>query len=402
MNGQAMGPDESKRLSEFRTRTREWIGKNLPKTWRGVSAETLGEESYLKIRRAWAQKLHEAGWVGLSWPVEYGGKGLSLHEEVVFAEEEAAAHAPDFISRNSVYYIGPTLITHASEEQKKRHLPRMLSAEDVWCQGYSEPNAGSDLAALRTSAVRRDGRWVINGQKTWTTLGTQANWCYLLTRTDSALPKHKGISAFIVDMKTKGVTVNPITTITGSTEFAELFFEDVEVPEENLLGTLNQGWKVAMTTLGFERSMNFFARAVLLKQEVREVAKLARRMKRNGRPAIENDWIAQQLARSAEEAEALRLTILRVLPKWAETRQPGAESSVIKIMWSEAHQRLIELALEILGPGGRLRVGPDAVDRGHWPMMYLFTRAETIYAGTSEIQRSVIAERFIGLPRARE
>ncbi|MBI2059308.1 MAG: acyl-CoA dehydrogenase family protein [Nitrospirae bacterium] len=393
---------ETESAANLRSEARSWIRKNLPKEWRAASAETIGEENYMEIRRAWAKKLYEAGWVGLSWAKEYGGKGLSLVEEVVFAEEEALAQAPDFISRNSVYYIGPTIIAHGNEEQKRRYLPKMLSAEEVWCQGYSEPNAGSDLASLRTAAMKRDGRWIVNGQKTWTTIGNHATWCYFLARTDPSAPKHKGITAFVVDMKTKGITVRPITTITGSTEFSEMFFDDVEVPEENVLGALNQGWKVTMTTLGFERSMNNFARAVLLRSEVEEVARLARRTRRHGRPAIEDGWIAQRLAQCAEEAEALRLTIHRYLPKWAETHQPGPESSVIKIMWSEAHQRLMELALEVLGPGAQLRTGPDAEAKGRWPMMYLFTRAETIYAGTSEIQRNVVAERMLGMPRAKE
>jgi alkylation response protein AidB-like acyl-CoA dehydrogenase len=220
-----------------------------------------------------------------------------------------------------------------------------------------------------------------------------------LARTDPQLAKHKGLSAFLVDMKTPGLTVRPITTITQSHEFSELFFEDVVVPHENLLGDLNGGWQVTMTTLANERSINYFLRAALFRQEVREVARLAQATRRNGRPLLESSWIAQRLAKCAEDAEALRLVIYRELPRWAATRAPGPETSVIKVMWSEAHQRLMQVALEVVGPAGQILTGQDGVMGGRWPLMYLFTRAETIYAGTSEIQRGVIAQRFMGLPK---
>jgi alkylation response protein AidB-like acyl-CoA dehydrogenase len=255
------------------------------------------------------------------------------------------------------------------------------------------------MASMTTSATLENGRWVIRGQKIWITLGNQARWCYLLARTDPTAHRHRGLSAFIVDMESPGITVRPITTITGSSEFCEIFFDDVAAPEDSLLGDLHQGWAVAMTTLGYERSINFFARAAHFRHEVGEICALASRTVRDGKAVIEDQWIAQRLAQCAEDAEALRLTIKRHLPQWAKTRQPGAESSVIKVMWSEAHQRLMDVALDVLGPAAQQLTDSDAEERGRWPMMYFFTRAESIYAGTSEIQRNVIAQRVLGLPR---
>jgi len=386
-------------MNEFCQRARAWIADNLPHDWRSASAETHGEQEFLAIRRQWSRMLYEAGWLGLSWPQQYGGQGLTLLEEAAFAEEFAAARAPDFINRNAVGYIGPTLIAHGSDAQKQHFLPRILAGDDLWCQGYSEPKAGSDLASLQTTASDCGDHWLVNGQKVWITLGSEANWCYLLARTSTDRPRHRGISAMVVDMNSPGIEAVPITTITGSHEFSELFFTDVKVPKDALLGELHGGWKVAMTTLGYERSINFFARTADFRHEVSEVAELARRTMRGDRPAIEDQDIAQRLARCSEEAEALRHTIARYLPIWAETRAPGAESSVIKVMWSEAHQRLMELALDILGPYQQQRTGDGAEGDGKWPLGYLFTRAETIYAGTSEVQRNVIAQRFLGLPR---
>jgi alkylation response protein AidB-like acyl-CoA dehydrogenase len=386
---------------EFRQLARTWLEKTVPPEWRGATAETHGEANFLEIRKAWGKRLHEGGWLGLSWPKQYGGRGLSLIEEVCFGEEEARAKAPNFINRNSVFYIGPTIIEHGTEAQRERYLPKILSNEEIWCQGYSEPDAGSDLFALRTSAVSRGGKWVINGQKIWITQGCEADFCYLLARSHPDRPRHLGLSAFIVDMRAPGVTARPITTITGSHEFAEVFFDNVEVPDENVLGALGEGWRVATTTLGFERSTNFFARVNYFYEQVGDVAKLARQIDRNGRPAIEDAWIAERLARSREDAEALRHVIYRYLPVWAQSRSPGAESSIIKVMWSEAHQRLLALALDVLGPGAQQQLDGGAEAGGFWPYMYLFARAETIYAGTSEVQRNVIAQRLLGLPKER-
>ncbi|MGE0870665.1 MAG: acyl-CoA dehydrogenase family protein [Kofleriaceae bacterium] len=387
-------------ITDLRHRARAWLEANVPAEWRGATAETHGEEEFRKIRWAWGKRLHEGGWLGLSWPKEHGGQGLSLIDEVTFGEEEARAKAPNFINRNSVFYIGPTIIAHGTEAQKRRYLPKILSCEEAWCQGYSEPEAGSDLFALRTSAVRRDGRWIINGQKVWITQGCDADFCYLLARSHPDRPRHLGISAFIVDMRAKGVTARPITTITGSHEFAEVFFEDVEVPDDHVLGELGEGWKVATTTLAYERSTNFFARVNYFYEQVGDVAKLARATQRNGKPAIDDAMIAERLAKSREDAEALRRVIYRHLPAWAENRNPGPESSVIKVMWSEAHQRLLALALDVLGPAAQQRLDRGAIAGGFWPNMYLFARAETIYAGTSEVQRNVIAQRMLGLPKA--
>src|SRR6266436_1762841 len=295
-------PEEEK----FRQEVHAWLEVNLPDDLREGRDEELAQDERWKRHRAWHKKLYEGGWVGLWWPKEYGGRGASVIEQVVFNEELARAGAPAGVNMNGITLLGPTLMHWGTEEQKKRYLPKILPAEEIWCQGYSEPGSGSDLASLQTRAVEDGDHFVVNGQKVWTSQAQYSDWCFLLVRTDPNAPKHQGISYLLVDMRSPGITVRPLVQITGDAEFNEVFFADVRVPKTNLVGRENEGWQVAMTTLQFERvglgAVYSFDRLI------RELTTLAQRRTLNGRPAIEDGYVRERLARLATEAAALRYT----------------------------------------------------------------------------------------------
>jgi alkylation response protein AidB-like acyl-CoA dehydrogenase len=370
----------------FRTEVRAWIGANLPpelKGSRGGAARFEGPAS-----RDWSRKLYEAGYAGLTWPEEYGGRGSPWNHQAIVLEEMARAEAPQHIGVIGLGMAGPTIIAHGTEEQKQRYLAKILSAEEIWCQGFSEPDAGSDLAGVRTSAERRDGHYVVNGQKVWSSFAHIADWCILITRSDPASQRHAGLTYMVVDMHSPGVEVRPLRQITGEAEFNEIFFTDVEVPVENALGEDGQGWQVAMTTLLHERGTLGFALTGALDVSVRKLVALAKRQ------SLEDTRLRDKVAQEWIELQAVRLTAYRSLTKLLQTGIPGPEGSVLKLQWSEQNQRLTKLALEILGDGNG-----DA--REFWRYQQLRSRGNTIEAGTSEILRNIIAERVLGLPRSR-
>ncbi len=385
---------------QFRDEVRVWMEANVPDDLRGGRDEDLEPAERWQRGLDWHQKLHEGGWVGLWWPEEYGGRGASLLEQAIFNEEMSRLGVSQGVNLSGISLLGPTLMHWGTEAQKQRFLPKILPAEHIWCQGYSEPGSGSDLASIQTRAVEDGDQFVVNGQKVWTSWAQYSDWCFVLVRTDPDAPKHKGISYILVDMHSPGVTVRPLVQINGDAEFNEVFFEDVRVPKENLVGDLNQGWMVAITTLMFERvSSSSFYRFEKLLPQLHEVA---RRIELNGRPAIEDEAVRQQLAQFSIEAEAIKYNELRRLTRQLHGQPPGPEGSFSKIQASELNMRVVDFAMELLGPYAVLAKGsPFAVDQARWSYRMLSARGGTIAAGTNEILRGVIGERVLGLPKAR-
>ncbi|HVO99645.1 MAG TPA: acyl-CoA dehydrogenase [Bryobacteraceae bacterium] len=385
----------------FRDEVRAWFAANVPKDWvkrRDEEESMAGRFEYL---RSWQRKLYDAGWAGISWPKDFGGRGASVMEQVIFIEEMARAEAPPMANVIALGLIGPTIIAFGTPEQKKRYLAKMLSAEEIWCQGFSEPNAGSDLASLSTSAVLDGDHFVVNGQKVWTSYAWAADWCELVVRTDPAAPKHKGLTALLVDMHSPGVEVRGLKQMSGESEFGEIFFRDVRVPVANLLGKVNEGWTVAMGTLMHERGTFGAALQVNYRRNFNRLVEIAKKIDRHGKPAAHDPVIRQKLAQCYAEIEVMRLNQLRAFSRINETGVPGPEGSIQKIVWSELNQRFQQVAMEILGPYGQLAHGsPGAIDEGQWAYGYLRARGNTIEAGTSEIQRNIIGHFVLGLPKS--
>jgi alkylation response protein AidB-like acyl-CoA dehydrogenase len=353
----------------------------------------------LHAARAWQRTLWEAGYLGLSWPRAYGGQAATLTQQVIVAEELARFGAPPLINTIGLTILGPTLVVHGTEAQRQRFLPKILSAEELWCQGFSEPEAGSDLAALRTRAVVDGDDLVVTGQKVWTSLAPIADWCFLLARTDPDAPKHDGISYLLCDMRSPGVTVNPIRNAGGGLHFSEVFFDEVRIPSTNLVGELHGGWQIVRTTLGHERSG--LSNVVSQEQTLDRLWATAADLERAGQPATDDPAVARALARAWMDIEGLRHLGYRTLSAQLAGRSPGAESSVGKLFASQLRLRLAALALEVEGPLAQLaKRSPHVVDRGRWVATYFDALGHSIGGGTAEIQRNTIAERILGLPRS--
>ncbi len=384
----------------FRAGLRRWLAANAPGDWAKLRNRFGSREEQTEFLKGWQRRLHAAGYVGLDWPREYGGRGATIMEQAIFYEELARARAPELPNLIGLDMAGPALIKHGTEAQKLKHLPRILSAEHIFCQGFSEPNAGSDLAALQTRAGSDDGDFVVNGQKVWTSFAHYANWCILLARTDPQAPKHRGLTFLLVDMRTPGVTVRPLRQASGDTEFNELFFDNARVPGENVVGRVNGGWEVAITTLMFERGPRTLARQQGLRSGIDAAIELARKVELNGVRAARDPVMRQRLAQLSIEAQALRCSTLRVLTRLLHGEPPGPEGSASKLFFSETWQRLLECVLELQGPYATLWEGSEhAIDDGYWQFRFLRSRGDTIAAGTSEIQRNILGERILGLPR---
>jgi alkylation response protein AidB-like acyl-CoA dehydrogenase len=370
----------------FRAELRAWLETNLPEERRGGrgGAERYGDS----FGREWSKLLYEGGYAGLTWPKEYGGAGAPYSFQAIFYEEMARANAPGHVGVIGLGMAGPTIMAHGSEEQKQAHLSKILSAEEIWCQGFSEPDAGSDLAAAHTRAERRGDVYVVNGQKVWSSFAHIADFCILITQSDPDGPRYQNLTYLIVDMHAPGVEVRPLRQITGEAEFNEIFFNDAEVPVSNRLGDEGQGWQVAMTTLLHERGTLGFALTAALESSVNKLLEVARE-RVNGdegtRERIATEWI---------ELQALRYTNYRSLGTLQRTGIPGPEGSAIKLRWSEQNQRLTKLGRELLGPEGIL-------DDGWWHHQQLRSRGNTIEAGTSEVLRNIVSERVLGLPKSR-
>jgi alkylation response protein AidB-like acyl-CoA dehydrogenase len=382
----------------FRSKLRDWIAANLPQGWR--ERHPVAGRDDPEVLRAWSRKLYEAGYAGLTWPRAYGGAGAPYSHQAIFLEEIARAEAPEHIGLIGLGMAGPTIMAHGTDEQKSRYLANILSGEEIWCQGFSEPGSGSDLGSLRTRGERDGDHFVVNGQKVWSSFAHIADWCILMIRTDPAAPKHKGITYVLCDMHADGVEVRPLRQITGDPEFNEIFFTDVRVPAANVLGDVDDGWRVAMTTLMHERGTLGFSLTARLEVLFNKLIVLAAQTPREGGRACDDPSIRDRIAQLYAELQALRFTNYRALTALVKTGIPGPEGSIAKLHWSETNQRLSKLALEILGPRAQLD-SDDGAWGGFWQYQQLRSRGNTIEAGTSEILRNIIAERVLGLPRSR-
>ena len=353
----------------------------------------------MEALRAWQARCYEAGYVGRAWPQEFGGGGAPAAEQIIIDQELAAAGAPEFANVVGLDVLGPSLLRFGSDEQRRRYIPPILAAEEIWCQGFSEPDAGSDLASLRTRADERGDHFVVSGQKTWVSWGQFARWCGVLARTDDAGPKHRGISMLIVDMRSPGVELRPMTQTTGHAEFCELFLDDVVVPRENLLGDLGDGWKIAMHTLGHERGTAALPRQVKLRTWLDRAVRVASERTVDGDPLIDDPGAQLALARALVAVEVLRHHAYRTVGEFLNGGAVGPDSSSVKLLMAEAEQRLAATAIELLGPTIE-HAEPDAADEdGFWNETYLYSRAASVYGGTQQIQRDIIADRVLALPK---
>ena len=400
-----MDPRYPPEAEQFREKVRAFLGERLPHDWKGIGA--LDREAARQFTAQWRRTLYENGFLAASWPVEYGGGGMSPLEQVVLAEELYRAGVPTGGPNDvfSIQMLGNTLLHWGTEDQKRYFLPRALSGEHVWCQGYSEPEAGSDLGSLRTRAVLDGDEWVIDGQKIWTSEAHLANWIFVLARTNQNAPKHKGISFLLVPMDQPGVEVRPIRMLTGLSEFNETFFTAARTPRENVVGAVDGGWAVAMTLLGYERGEAAATFPIMFRAELDRLFELAR-----STGAAEDPRVRQRLAWCYSKVEIMRFLGMRTLTKFLAGVAPGPAESTFKLYWSEYHKVVTELALDILGPAattpsGRLSTGFQADDVGapndsaSWVTAFGMSRAGTIYAGSSQVQRNILGEMVLGLPK---
>jgi alkylation response protein AidB-like acyl-CoA dehydrogenase len=379
----------------FREEVRTWLDLNLPAEWRNGGVGGYREDADEATQRQWQRRLYEGGWLKLSWPKEAGGREATPVMQALYHEEMAKAGAPGILGRLGVSLLAPTLLVHGSPWQKETYIEKILSGELIFCQGFSEPDAGSDLAGLRTRAERHDDQWVLDGQKTWSSGAHYADKSFLLARTDPGVDAHKGISFFLVDMHQPGVEVRPIRQMTGGGEFGEIFLTGAKVDDRDLVGEPGMGWKIGMTVFGFERGG--LAQAARFERAVAELATLAR-----NRGAGADATVRQRIAQAQIEAHVFRVIGLRNLSSAQRGHAPGPEASLTKLYWSEMDKRIQETAVDVQGPYGALAPdSPFAIEDGRWQFGWMWAQAETIYAGSSEIQRNIIAERVLGLPRGR-
>jgi alkylation response protein AidB-like acyl-CoA dehydrogenase len=382
----------------YRMEVRKWLEANQPPPLAQIDEENSGDDVVWNRLKAWHSKLYDAGWAGLTWPKEYGGRGATFIEQVIFQQELGRLGLPMGCNVLGVIMNGPALMQWGTEEQKKRYLQPILAGEEIWCEGMSEPGAGSDLAAIQCRAELKGDDFVVNGQKVWTTIAHRSHFCQLFVRTDPDAPKHKGMSALIVDMKSPGVTVRPLKQITGDSEFNEIFFEDVKVPKENLLGPMNQGWQVLVATLMHER-FGIGETIGGTEQTLHALVEIAKRAQINGRPAIEEDDIRQQLAQFAIEVAAKKYNGLRSLSRRLKGLQPGSEASISKLVSTDLGQRMVKFTSRLLGEYAMLESHTPFAPRGDWMKRILASESMTIAGGTSMVQRNMIGERILGLPK---
>jgi alkylation response protein AidB-like acyl-CoA dehydrogenase len=390
----------SKQDEAFRTDVGAWMEKNVPKKDKSFSDLPPHDPGRIGRSKEWQRTLHEAGYVAMSWPKEYGGQGDTdvMHQTIV-NEELVLARAPGLIGASGLTMLGPTLLQCGTDEQKQRYLPKVLTGEEIWCQGYSEPGSGSDLASLRTRAELVGDEFIVNGQKVWTSGAQFSDWIFCLVRTDPDAPKHRGISYLLIDMKSQGITVRPLVQMTGDAGFNEVFFEDVRVPRENLVGELNQGWMVANATLFHERNMlGSTTRTQLMMQNL---IRLARTHQRYGKPAAEDPIMRQKLSDLLTRVEAMKYHSLRQLTDVINGRKPGVGAMVNKLVGTELNHDICAFALEIMNSYAPLKRGADhAIDNGMWQYEFMFTLGLIIGGGTSQIQKNIISERGLGMPKS--
>jgi alkylation response protein AidB-like acyl-CoA dehydrogenase len=383
----------TEKQKRFRAEVREWMAANVP----SQPLPSFDTEEGFAAHREWERTLNRNAFSAVTWPRHLGGRGLDLIEWLIFEEEYWAARAPLRVNQNGVFLLAPTLMEYGTEEQKARFLPRMAAGDDIWAQGWSEPGAGSDMAAIRSKAVRDGDHYVINGQKTWSTRAVWADWLFGLFRTEPESQRHHGLTFVLLPLNLPGITIRPIRQLNGLPGFAEIFFDNVRVPVENRLGGEGEGWKICMATAGFERGLMLRSPA-RFQQTARQLVDLYRAHQDS---ADSDPGVRDAVLKSWMDAEAYALATYRTASRLAKGGQIGAEASTNKIFWSELDLLMHETAMSILGARGELMAhAPDAGDVGHWLDGFLFAQAGPIYAGTNEIQRNIIAERMLGLPRA--
>jgi alkylation response protein AidB-like acyl-CoA dehydrogenase len=378
----------------FREEVRSWLKEHLVGEYATLgSGGGPADETGWDVRLEWERVLGQAGWIGLGWPNEYGGRGATITQQLIFNEEYARANAPARVSFFGEGLLGPTVIAFGTEEQKQRFLPGILKATELWCQGFSEPDAGSDLANIKTRAILDGDEWVVNGQKVWTTLAHHADWIFNVCRTDPDAPKHKGLSFLLMPMDQPGIEVKPLKQLTGSAEFNEVFFTDARTSADLVVGAVNEGWKVAMGTLGFERGTAFLAQQLHFQQECEQVIDYAKK-----HDLASDAIVRQRLADAWIGVQIMKYNGFRSITQLLATGSPGPEASIGKLYWSHWHRHLGELEMELMGPWSEVLAGPD-YELEEFQSSFLHSRAETIYTGSTEIQKNIIGERVLGLPR---
>jgi alkylation response protein AidB-like acyl-CoA dehydrogenase len=378
----------------FREEVRSWLKEHLVGEYAALgSGGGPADETGWDVRLEWEKQLGEAGWIGLGWPKEYGGRGASITQQLIFNEEYAKANAPARVSFFGEGLLGPTLIAFGTEAQKQRFLPGILKCKELWCQGFSEPDAGSDLANVKTRALLDGDEWVVNGQKVWTTLAHHSDWIFAVCRTDAEAPKHKGLSFILLPMDQPGIDVKPLKQLTGSAEFNEVFFTDARTSADLVVGNINEGWKVAMGTLGFERGTAFLAQQLHFQHECEQVIDYAKKQGLSGDPIVR-----QKLADAWIGVQIMKYNGFRSITKMLATGSPPPEASISKLYWSHWHRHLGELEMELMGPWSEVLAGPN-YELEEFQSSFLLSRAETIYTGSTEIQKNIIGERVLGLPR---
>jgi alkylation response protein AidB-like acyl-CoA dehydrogenase len=389
-------PEEEK----FRLEVRRFLEENVPKSGLSNQREGREDKDWLARAKAWQRKLYEAGYIALAWPKEYGGQAMDPVRQSVVNDEVVRARAPYMVGGSGLGMLGPTLISWGTEEQRQRYLPKILTAEEIWCQGYSEPGSGSDLASLKTRAEIVGDEFVVNGQKVWTSGAQWADWMFCLVRTDPEAPKHRGISYILIDMHAPGVTVRPLVQMTGDRGFNEVFFDNVRVPRKNLVGKLNEGWLVANATLFHERNM--LGASSGSEQRFNRLLALAKTIKRNGRPITEDPVIRQRLVDLEIRVDAMRYHSMRQLTDQIRGRNPGIEAMINKLVGTELNHDLATAAMEVMGDYSMLaREDEQALDHAFWPYEWMFSLGLVIGGGTSHIQKNIIAERGLKMPKSR-
>jgi alkylation response protein AidB-like acyl-CoA dehydrogenase len=388
----------TKKEEEYRRTLRIWLEENLPEGWiEGKRDLPENEEEQAQFLRNWQKKMNDGGWVAIAWPEKYGGQSASVIEEIIYHQEMVRAGAPHLINYIGIHMVGPTLMDIGTEEQREKFIPKILNAEEVWCQGYSEPNAGSDLSALKTSAVKQGDKWIINGQKVWTSYGHLADRCFLLARTSNLEKKHKGITVFLVDMKQPGVEVRPIIQMNGKHDFNEVYFNDAVAYDEEIVGEIDEGWKVMINLMLHERT-GIGAQIFTLEKQFSDLVLLTNELKENGQPLIKDPFTRQKMVELYTRCRGVLLTYYRNITTSMKRGYPGAESSMDKLMSSELTKDLFEFAVSIQGHQGVLWK-EDALANPFWQLEYLSSFGVTIGGGTSEVQRNTIGERLLGLPK---
>ena len=382
----------------FRAEVRGWLQEHLVGDFAAIrgTGGPGSEHEFFEERRAWDRHLAAHGWTCIGWPEEYGGRGLSLAQQLIFHEEYARANAPARVNHLGEELLGPTLIAFGTPEQKERFLPRIRAVEELWCQGYSEPDAGSDLASVATKARRDGDQWVVDGQKVWTSLAHLADWCFVIARTEPGSQRHQGLSFLLVPLDQDGVEVRPIEQLTGTSEFNEVFFTGARTDADLVVGEPGQGWQVAMALLGFERGVSTLGQQIGFARELAGVVELA---KANG--AYDDPVVRDRIARATVGLDVMRANALRTLAdnlsEGGKQRPDRGQDNIAKLVWANWHKSLGQLAMDVLGLDGLTAAAPDELTE--WQRLFLFTRSDTIYGGSDEIQRNILAERVLGLPR---